>query len=261
MVVQAIVTTVAVMALTPKWGDGEPFLVSSRTSARWLLIVMICLASGVLGTWSQSIVFSRGAALTTARTFITSLIRSRQGLLIAFAAVGSVLMTVYIVMQNPNVPTEWIVVQALIVAAAIAYALVPPVALVCVPSVPTAVEILEAVSRQLFPNRVVALVNQRKVSDGSFWRNGHGNLRMLGSKTWQPVVRELLGSVQLVVIDCRVVTRPMIEEARWILNTPAVRRRTIFVGNAFGEAPLIREVNKQAPSGGVTVTSPIALGF
>lgn len=85
------------------------------------------------------------------------------------------------------------------------------------------------------------------------------NLMMDGFRTgrstqWTQLVRLLVETVPLTVLDTRTATPNVIEEARWLLQ-PHLRKRAIFVSTDFGTTPALDAVDDSVSRDDLCITT------
>lgn len=88
------------------------------------------------------------------------------------------------------------------------------------------------IAREVKPMRLVHLLNvdfPGNLEDRTLWEAGQRTWAR-----WKPIVDRLIHTVPSIMIDTRVPTVPVIQEARTILSSKALTRKTIFIQESLG---------------------------
>jgi hypothetical protein len=119
---------------------------------------------------------------------------------------------------------------------------IPPAVLLLSSSWADTVKLITTVERAVFPLRVVHLLDtylDQQVPDA--YRHEtlrEGSLRTYNPQNWQLIVDRLTESVPIIVVDTRIDTPALIEEARKLLETNQAHK-TIFIINNDGSSPTL----------------------
>lgn len=122
--------------------------------------------------------------------------------------------------------------------------LLPPTAIVLASSSPASGKLLENTARQLFPFRVLSLLDGKRLGPTIF-AGKTDNLRTIMGRSWRAAVHRLIEITPLVIVDARLATPPVCEEVRHMLDARRVVK-AIFIVNDDGSAPALREAGADA---------------
>lgn len=122
---------------------------------------------------------------------------------------------------------------------------------------PETLELRHRIERGIFPYRVVALFkpdaakelpNASDVTNRLEW----DNFRTVGNGDWRDVVHPLMDTTPLLVLDARIASKFVVEEAARVLGRYDLLQKTLFIG-ADGATPALPA---EAANSQVVVTSP-----
>ena len=222
----------------PQWltsGTVPDPMVARPALARNVFLALLIMVSVVPFMWIDTLRLRRGFPLRHVSTMIRMVFASRRGAM-AFLAMG------YLAAQGAwlvshGVPAGSILVRIglVIVCGVATILLLPPVAIVLANSSRASGQLLEAVSRCLFPYRVVSLLDGEHLGPTMF-ASPHDNLRTLLGNSWRGTVHRLVDISPIVIVDARSATPPLCEEIGYMLDRSRVGK-AVFVVNADGSAP------------------------
>lgn len=241
---------VAANATTALAGIKEASRLDWQRRLCYVLLLLIGIGPAM---WLDYALRTGSSGLSSTLILTGLLIRSKRGAVLLVLAVAGVFFYFWGIQPEFYATLGQIVIPL----GVLVLFLRPPLALVLTT---TTGGLMEGIAQSLFPFRAVALLDGKRVGPVSFFSLQTDNLRTIFESDWEGVVRRLIDTVPLVIVDTRVASDVLIFETGLMLE-PARRHKAIFVICDDGSAPTLTAHDAKPGVGIRTVRETDLEGF
>lgn len=209
-------------------------------AARGLYLSLLILVSSGPFVWIDTQRLRGRFVVLDIPAIARMILTSRRGAKTFLVLVLYTCFTVWqVLLRGVPVGSYFVRISLLTVSGVLMIILLPPT-VIFLGSSDKSGRLLETVAGNLFPYRVVSLLDASRLGP-TIWANKQDNLRTIRGDSWRSTVHRLVGITPLTIVDARPVTPAVCEEIEYMLHSDRVDR-ALFVINDDGSAPGLTSV-------------------
>jgi hypothetical protein len=219
-----------------------PMPSGGRELGAWLLYQFVFFLCSIAPQfWFQTALWSRRPGFRSAIVLVGLLWKTKVGAILFACMAVQTGIVMYTLANHGVEPFPFAIPYTIVICTSVIILLLrPPMAIVLTGS--RSRELMEIVAHQLWPYRIVALLDGNKLGTALFFSQQIDNLRAwsnipgLPSDDWKNVVRKLVEVASIVVVDTRVPGDNLKWETGYMLD-PERSPKAIFLAGPHGESP------------------------